>query len=142
MRNIKMDVKTQDWVPRSHLTQGWDKWLAVVNTLMNTQVPQNVVNLSTSLETVRFSHRALLHTLRIKHDLDHSRCRCNIKPKILQQHTRRNVFILTSNSLFFPHKVMTSFHCEILGCDASTVYNGSLLSLLRFNVSAATSTCP
>jgi len=62
MTNIKMDVKTRDWVPRSDLMQGWDKLLAIVNTLMNHQIPQNVANLSTTSETNRFTNRTLLHT--------------------------------------------------------------------------------
>jgi hypothetical protein len=125
-----MDVKTCDWVPRSDLMQDWDKWLAVLNSVMNPQIPKNVANLWTSLETIRFSNRKLLHTLSIKHDLDHSRCRCDIKPKILQLHTRRNAFILTSQSLFLTHKVTTYFHCKIWSCDASAVCDGSLLSII------------
>jgi len=72
--------------------QCWDKWLAVVNTSMNPHVPHNVVNLSTSLETIRFSNRTLLHPLSIKYDLCHSRCRCDIKPEILQPHTEKSIY--------------------------------------------------
>jgi hypothetical protein len=99
--------------------KGWDKQLGVVNTFMNPQSPQKVVNLSTNLETIRFSNRPPLHPLSIKHDLYHSKCRCYIKPKILQPHTMRNAYILNSCSLFLTHKVMTNFHCEIRGHDAS-----------------------
>jgi hypothetical protein len=73
MTNIKMDVTTHHWVPRSDLMKGWDKWLAAANTLMNLQVPQNVVNLSTSLEIIRLSNRTLLHPLSIQEDQYHSR---------------------------------------------------------------------
>ena len=73
MTNIKMDVKMRDWVPRSDLMQGWDRWLVVVNTSLKPEVPQNVANLSTTLETIRFSNRTLQHPLSIKHDLYHSR---------------------------------------------------------------------
>jgi hypothetical protein len=66
MTNITMAVQTWDWVPRSDMMEDWDKWLAVVNTLMKPQVPQNVVNHPNNLETIRFSNRTLLHPLSIK----------------------------------------------------------------------------
>jgi len=113
MTNIKTDAKTRDLVLRIDLMQGWDKRLVVMNTLMNPQIPQNVANILTALETNRFTYRTLLHTLSTKHDLYHSICRCNIKPKILQPHTMRNAFILTLFNLFLTHKVTTYFHFKI-----------------------------
>jgi hypothetical protein len=38
--NIKMDIKEMEWdVDWVDLTQGWERWRAVVNAVMNLQFP-------------------------------------------------------------------------------------------------------
>jgi hypothetical protein len=44
-----------------HLAQDNDQWLALVNTVMNLRVPYKVRNFSTSLGTISFSRRTLMH---------------------------------------------------------------------------------
>jgi hypothetical protein len=41
MDNIKMDLREIDWneMDRHDLTQDWDRWGALVNTVMNFRVP-------------------------------------------------------------------------------------------------------
>jgi hypothetical protein len=46
-----------DWI---HLAPGRDKWWALVNMVMNNQVPQNVGNSFSKQGTVSFSRRPLL----------------------------------------------------------------------------------
>jgi hypothetical protein len=43
------------------LVQDTDRWLALVNAVMNLQVPYNVGNFVTSCKPVSFSRRTLLH---------------------------------------------------------------------------------
>jgi hypothetical protein len=56
--NIRMDLREIGWeiVDWMHLAQDRDHWLALVNTVMNFQG-----NFLTSLVTVSFSRRTLLH---------------------------------------------------------------------------------
>jgi hypothetical protein len=61
--NIKMDLQdmgceSMDWIDQA---QDRDKWWALVDTVMNLQVPQNVGDFLTILELVSFSRRTLLH---------------------------------------------------------------------------------
>ena len=46
-----------DW---TDLAQDTDRWLAIVNEVMNHRVPQNAANFLTNRETISFS-RTLLH---------------------------------------------------------------------------------
>jgi len=61
--NIKMDLQDLgcgdiDWIK---LAQDRDMWWALVNAVMNLQVPQNTGNFLTSYKVVSFSRRTLLH---------------------------------------------------------------------------------
>jgi hypothetical protein len=47
-----------DW---TDLSKERDKWQALVNIAMDIQIPQNVGNFLTSIETISFSRRILLH---------------------------------------------------------------------------------
>jgi len=47
-----------DWI---QLAQHRDRWQALVNAVMNLQVPENAGNVLTSGELVSFSVRILLH---------------------------------------------------------------------------------
>jgi hypothetical protein len=55
--NIKLDIQEvgcggMDWI---ELSQNWDRWQALVNTVMNLRVPRNGGNFLTSSEPVNFS---------------------------------------------------------------------------------------
>jgi hypothetical protein len=61
--NIKMDLQEvgsggRDWIK---LAQNREGWQALVNVVMNLQIPYNVGNFLTSLEPVSFSRRSVLH---------------------------------------------------------------------------------
>jgi len=61
--NIKMDLQKvgsggRDWIKQAQDTEGWQ---ALVNVVMNLQVPYNAGNFLTSLEPVSFSRRSVLH---------------------------------------------------------------------------------
>jgi hypothetical protein len=47
-----------DWI---NLAEDWDKWRAVVNTVMNVAVLENAGNFSNSWGTVNFTRRTLRH---------------------------------------------------------------------------------
>jgi hypothetical protein len=47
-----------DWI---ELATDRDRWQALVNVVMNLQVPQNAGNFLTSCKPVNFSRRTLLH---------------------------------------------------------------------------------
>jgi hypothetical protein len=49
-----------DWI---HLAQDREKWLDLVNTVMNCQVPQEEGMFLTSCMTIIFSKRTLLHAV-------------------------------------------------------------------------------
>jgi hypothetical protein len=61
--NIKMDLREigwggMDWID---LAQDSDRWRALVNTVMNLQVPENVGKFLSNCATGGFSRRAQLH---------------------------------------------------------------------------------
>jgi hypothetical protein len=61
--NIKMHLREVRWggMDSIDLAQDKDRWRAVVNAVMNLQVPQNAGNFLTSWGPVSFSGRSLLH---------------------------------------------------------------------------------
>jgi hypothetical protein len=61
--NIKMVLRDTGWVGMVwiDLAQNWDQWRALVNTVMNLRVPQNVGKFVSSCTTGVFSRRAHLH---------------------------------------------------------------------------------
>jgi hypothetical protein len=54
-------MRRMDWID---LALDTDRWRAVVTTIMNIRVPQNVGNFLTGLVTVSFSGRTVLHGVR------------------------------------------------------------------------------
>jgi hypothetical protein len=65
--NIKMDIQEvgcgcKDWIK---LAQDWERWRALVNAVMNLQVPYNAGNFLTSCKPVSFSRRTFLHGERV-----------------------------------------------------------------------------
>jgi len=69
--NMKMYLQEVWWVGLDwiSLAQGYDRWQALVNVVMNFQVPQNRGNFLTSWGPVSFSGRTLPHgaSLRFSH---------------------------------------------------------------------------
>jgi hypothetical protein len=61
--NIKMDLREIGWdgVDWIDLAQDRDQWRALVNTVMNLRVPQNVENSLSGCIMGSFSRRAHLH---------------------------------------------------------------------------------
>jgi hypothetical protein len=60
---IKMDLQEVGWggMDWTDLAQDKDRWQAIVNVVMNLQVPHNVGNFLTSYKPVSFSRRTVLH---------------------------------------------------------------------------------
>jgi hypothetical protein len=63
MCNIKIDFReiglcSVDWID---LTQDRGQWMALVNTVMNLRVPENIGELLSSCTTCGLSRRAQLH---------------------------------------------------------------------------------
>jgi hypothetical protein len=61
--NIKMDLRERGWGGKDliDLAQDRDRWRALVNTVMNVRVPQNVGKFLSNCTTGGFSTRAQLH---------------------------------------------------------------------------------
>ena len=72
--NIKMDLREVGWwgIGWIDLAQDRDWWRALVNAVMNLQVPQNAGNFLNSSRPVSFSGRTVLHGVRHVTCLQHS----------------------------------------------------------------------
>jgi hypothetical protein len=101
-----MDLKVISWesVDWFDLADDTDKWLALVNTVMNLRVTQNAENFLNSSGTVNFSRRTLLHEV-----------------SILMSLTQLYIFLASSStdiyfvalSLLFSFENVKAFYCVV-----------------------------
>jgi len=63
--NIRTDLREIEWevLDWIHLVQYRNQWRPVVNTVINFRVPLRVGSILTSLVTISYSRRALLHVV-------------------------------------------------------------------------------